>query len=155
MDEQREAIIFYTMFFIAVGVLSFFAFILQGSMFGISSENLTRRLRSLTFEKILSQDVAWFDSPANDIGTLSTRLALDTAAVHAATGVRVGTQLWCFSILGVGLIVAFAYSWIITVLIIGFLPFIFLSGLLQVKMQTGFSKKDLVVLEEAGRVSHS
>ena len=124
-------------------------------MFGLSGENLTRRLRSLGFQKILSQEVAWFDESANDVGTLTTRLAVDAAAVQGATGVRIGFVLMNIGNLGVGLAIAFFYSWAITLLILGFLPFIILSGVLQTKMLTGFSGKDKVVLEEAGQVGIS
>jgi ATP-binding cassette subfamily B (MDR/TAP) protein 1 len=51
-------------------------------MFGISGENLTRRLRSQGFKSMLSQDISWFDEPENNVGALCTRLAVEAAAVH-------------------------------------------------------------------------
>jgi ATP-binding cassette subfamily B (MDR/TAP) protein 1 len=51
-------------------------------MFGISGENLTRRLRSQGFKSMLSQDISWFDEPKNNVGTLCTRLAVEAAAVQ-------------------------------------------------------------------------
>jgi ABC-type multidrug transport system fused ATPase/permease subunit len=151
-DDQKEGITLYCLLFVAFGIVSFIGYLLQGSMFGFSGENLTRRLRSLTFEKMLAQEVAWFDSPTNDVGTLSTRLAVDAAAVQGATGIRIGFMLMNFGNLGVGLCIAFAYSWVITLLIFGFLPFVIVSGILQSKMLTGFSGKDKKILEEAGQV---
>ena len=53
---------------------------------------------------------------------------------------------------GVGLVIAFVYGWAITLLILGFVPFMIISGVLQTKMLTGFSAKDKEVLEEAGQV---
>ena len=50
-------------------------------MFGISGENLTKSLRSQGFKTMLSQEVAWYDDPANNVGTLCTRLAVEAAAV--------------------------------------------------------------------------
>lgn len=54
--------------------------------------------------------------------------------------------------LGVGLILAFVFGWAITLLIIAFMPFMIISGILQTKMLTGFSGKDKKILEEAGKV---
>ena len=54
---------------------------------------------------------------------------------------------------GVGLVIAFVYGWAVTLLILGFIPFMIISGALQTKMLTGFSAKDKEVLEEAGQVS--
>jgi hypothetical protein len=51
-------------------------------MFGISGENLTRRLRSKGFKTMLSQEIGWFDEPDNNIGALTTRLAVEAAAVQ-------------------------------------------------------------------------
>ena len=51
-------------------------------MFGISGENLTRRMRSKGFKAILSQDVSWFDDPLNNVGALTTRLSVEAAAVQ-------------------------------------------------------------------------
>ena len=54
-------------------------------MFGISGENLTKSLRSQGFKTMLSQEVAWYDDPANNVGTLCTRLAVEAAAVQGVS----------------------------------------------------------------------
>jgi len=54
-------------------------------MFGISGENLTRRLRSLGFKKILTQEIGWFDHKDNSVGILSTKLAIEAAAVQGVS----------------------------------------------------------------------
>ena len=54
-------------------------------MFGVSGENLTRRLRSQGFKTMLSQEIGWYDEPENNVGTLCTKLAVEAAAVHGVT----------------------------------------------------------------------
>jgi hypothetical protein len=74
-------------------------------MFGLSGENLTKRLRSKGFKTMLSQEIGWlktsffktkkkllikrplfkkkrFDSPDNNVGKMCTRLATEAAAVQ-------------------------------------------------------------------------
>lgn len=51
-------------------------------MFGISGENLTKRLRSKGFKSMLSQEVGWFDDKKNNVGTLCTRLSTEAAAIQ-------------------------------------------------------------------------
>jgi ABC-type multidrug transport system fused ATPase/permease subunit len=119
-------------------------------MFGISGENLTRRLRSKGFKTMLSQEIGWFDEPDNNIGALTTRLAVEAAAVQGvkfkkknynskrlnqfdstfvkATGIRIGMVLMNISNFGVGLVIAFYYGWEVTLLILGFVPFMIISG---------------------------
>ncbi len=54
--------------------------------------------------------------------------------------------------LGIGIILSFAYSWSITLVILVFIPLLVAGGVLHSKMLTGFSKKDKEFLEEAGKV---
>jgi ABC-type multidrug transport system fused ATPase/permease subunit len=123
-------------------------------MFGISGENLTKRIRSKAFKSILSQEVAWFDQVENSVGVLSTRLSTEAAAVQGASGVTIGFLLLNIGNLGIGLALSFAYSWTITLLVLGFMPFIIISGILQTKVLTGFSGSDKEVLEEAGKIAN-
>ncbi len=53
--------------------------------------------------------------------------------------------------LGLGIALAFAYSWPIALCTIGFLPLMIISAVLQSKLLTGFSKKDKQNLEDAGK----
>lgn len=54
--------------------------------------------------------------------------------------------------IGVAVIMSFYFSWKLTLLILGFLPFLALSGGLQAKMLTGFAKQDKQAMETAGQV---
>ncbi len=143
----------YCSLFAAFGVLSFFSNIIQSGMFGISGERLTKRLRSRAFKAMLSQEIGWFDSKENSVGILSTKLAVEAAAVQGATGVRLGFALMNVANLGVGVVIAFAYSWPITLLIIGFIPLIVIGGIFQMKALSGFAKSNKDILEQAGSVS--
>ena len=51
-------------------------------MFGVSGENLTKRLRSRAFKTMLSQDLEYFDDPVNNVGKLCTKLAVEAASVQ-------------------------------------------------------------------------
>lgn len=121
-------------------------------MFGLSGENLTKRIRSTAFKTILSQEIGWFDHPENNVGTLTTRLAVEAASIQGATGIRIGTVLMNVANLGLGLFLAFFYNWPITLVVISFLPIMVIGGIMQTKVLTGFSGKDKEILEEAGKV---
>jgi ABC-type bacteriocin/lantibiotic exporter with double-glycine peptidase domain len=54
--------------------------------------------------------------------------------------------------LGVGLTLAFIYSWTVTLSIIAFIPLMIALGVLQTMAMTGFQGKDKKILEEAGKV---
>lgn len=123
-------------------------------MFAISGENMTKRLRSKAFKAMLTQEIGWFDRPENNVGTLTTKLAIEAAAIQGATGVRIGGILTNIGNLGIGLIISFVYGWSIALLILAFVPFMIVSGVLQNKLMTGFASNDKKILEEAGKLTN-
>uniref|UniRef100_A0A8C9WI79 ATP-binding cassette, sub-family B (MDR/TAP), member 11a n=1 Tax=Scleropages formosus TaxID=113540 RepID=A0A8C9WI79_SCLFO len=153
LKMQRNQINGICILFIIVAVLSFFSQFLQGYAFGKSGELLTRRLRKLGFQAMLKQEIGWFDDPKNSPGTLTTRLATDASMIQGATGSQIGMIVSSLTNIGASLIIAFYFSWKLSLLVVCFLPLIGLSGAYQAKMLTGFANEDKKALEEAGQVS--
>ncbi|NXG48837.1 ABCBB protein, partial [Psilopogon haemacephalus] len=152
-EEQSNQINVVCLLFVAIGILSFFTQFLQGYTFAKSGELLTRRLRKLGFKAMLGQDIGWFDDRKNSPGALTTRLATDASQVQGATGSQIGMIVNSFTNIGVALIIAFYFSWKLSLVILCFLPFLALSGAVQAKMLTGFASKDKKALEASGQIS--
>ena len=77
---------------------------------------------------------------------------MEAAAVQGAMGVRIGTVLMNVANLGVGIVIAFVYSWAVTLVILAFVPFLVIGGFLQTQLFTGYASKDKEILDEAGKV---
>ncbi|XP_067459605.1 bile salt export pump isoform X2 [Thunnus thynnus] len=153
VNEQREQIDGICILFCIVAVISFFSQFLQGYAFAMSGELLTRRLRKVGFQAMLKQEIGWFDDPRNSPGALTTRLASDASMVQGATGSQIGMIVNSLTSIGASFIIAFYFSWKLTLVIMCFLPLIGLSGVLQAKMLSGFANEDKNAMEEAGQVS--
>ncbi|XP_041921125.1 bile salt export pump isoform X1 [Alosa sapidissima] len=153
LDEQRKQIHGICVLFVIVAVTSFISQFLQGYSFAKSGELLTRRLRKMGFQAILRQDIGWFDDRRNSPGALTTRLATDASMVQGATGSQIGMIVNSLTNIGASIIIAFYFSWKLSLVVICFLPFIGLSGLFQAKMLTGFANEDKKAMEDAGQVS--
>ena len=69
-----------------------------------------------------------------------------------ASGSRFGTIIQSLSCLGAGFVIGFIYSWKLTLMIIGFVPFILAAGMLQMKIMGGSAKQSQSSLEGAGKV---
>uniref|UniRef100_A0A8C1UMN1 Bile salt export pump n=1 Tax=Cyprinus carpio TaxID=7962 RepID=A0A8C1UMN1_CYPCA len=157
--EQRREINGICLFFVVVGLVSFFTQIyifrsfFQGYAFSKSGELLTRRLRCLGFQAMLGKEISWFDDHRNSPGALTTRLATDASQVQGATGSQIGMIVNSLTNIGVAIIISFYFSWKLTLVILCFLPFLALSGGFQAKMLTGFAKQDKEALEAAGQIS--
>ncbi|XP_015822022.1 bile salt export pump isoform X2 [Nothobranchius furzeri] len=153
LDKQRRQIDGICVLFCIVAIISFFSQFLQGYAFAKSGELLTRRLRKVGFQAMLRQEVGWFDDPKNSPGALTTRLATDASMVQGATGSQIGMIVNSLTSIGASFIIAFYFSWKLTLVILCFLPLIGLSGVFQAKMLTGFANEDKKAMEAAGRVS--
>lgn len=69
-----------------------------------------------------------------------------------ATGSQIGMIVNSLTNIGASFIIAFYFSWKLTLVIMCFLPLIGLSGAFQAKMLTGFETENKKAMEEAGQV---
>ncbi|ETE69646.1 Bile salt export pump, partial [Ophiophagus hannah] len=153
-EEQRAQINGVCLLFVAVGIVSFFTQFLQGYTFAKAGELLTRRLRKIGFQAMLGQEIGWFDDHRNSPGALTTRLATDASQVQGATGTQIGMIVNSLTNIGVSIIIAFYFSWKLSLVITCFLPFLALSGMVQSRMLTGFASQDKKAMEATGRISN-
>ena len=56
---------FWALFFVGLGVLALIVGPLQNFLFGVAGGKLIERIRSLSFEKVVHQEITWFDHPGN------------------------------------------------------------------------------------------
>ena len=74
--------------------------------------------------------------------------------MQQATGQRLATMLQSLASVGAGIGIGFAYSWKLTLLIIGFAPFIMGGGFLQMKVMQGNKEANREAMEGAGKVGY-
>ncbi|XP_032757840.1 bile salt export pump isoform X2 [Rattus rattus] len=152
-EQQKSEIHNMCLFFVILGCVSIFTQFLQGYTFAKSGELLTKRLRKFGFKAMLGQDIGWFDDLRNNPGVLTTRLATDASQVQGATGSQVGMMVNSFTNIITALLIAFFFSWKLSLIITIFFPFLALSGAVQTKMLTGFASQDKEALEKAGQIT--
>ncbi|XP_023574875.1 bile salt export pump isoform X1 [Octodon degus] len=152
-EEQQSQIDGVCILFVIMGCVSVFTQFLQGYTFAKSGELLTKRLRKFGFKAMLGQDIGWFDDLRNSPGALATRLATDASQVQGAAGSQIGMMVSSFTNVVVAMIIAFFFSWKLSLVIVCFFPFLALSGALQTKMLTGFATRDKQALEKAGQIT--
>lgn len=69
-----------------------------------------------------------------------------------ATGSQMGMIVNSLTNIGASFIIAYYFSWKLSLVVTCFLPLIGLSGVFQAKMLTGFANEDNNALEAAGQV---
>ena len=83
----------------------------QTYLFEIIGEKMTRRIRTDYFRALLRQDIGWFDHPANALGVLTSRLAVDIKLIRLTVGQGTGSTVSSMTSLLSGLIIALIAAW--------------------------------------------
>jgi ABC-type multidrug transport system fused ATPase/permease subunit len=90
------------------------------------SQRAGTRIRKLYFQSLMRQDFAWYDS--ENSGELTSRVASDVNLIQAGIGDKVGSAIQFLSSALVGFIIAFIYSWKLTLVILSVTPILALCG---------------------------
>ncbi|XP_076438765.1 ATP-dependent translocase ABCB1-like [Babylonia areolata] len=152
-DEQEKKIRVYCLILLGLAFASLLAKFLQSYFFAVSGENLTVRVRDLTFRAMLHQEISFYDDKSNTTGALTTRLATDASLVQGATGSQLGMFIMNIANIGTGVIIATIYGWQLTLVVVVFLPVIILCGFLQFRILAGVAGSNKTALEEAGKTA--
>ena len=75
MSKVRTDADYYCMWMFIIAILSFATQFIQISIFGITSENMTLRIRKTLYTSILSKNIGWFDDKEHTPGVLSSTMA--------------------------------------------------------------------------------
>jgi len=63
--QQRKDARLWSLLYVGLGLVTLVILPLQNYFFGIAGGKLVERIRSLTFAKVVHQEISWFDDPAN------------------------------------------------------------------------------------------
>lgn len=130
--------------FVIVAVASFIFSALQFALFNHVGESFTYTIRNRYFRRMLYKDMEYFDQEENQPGSLSSRLALDCKSINTLISTYIGAIFQSMSSLIVGIVIAFVFSWRITLVMIALTPLLVFAGIIRARiMQAGGSKGTL------------
>lgn len=131
---------FWSLMFLAFGGLAFFSLPVKSYFFGMAGSKLIRRIRLMTFQKVVNMEIEWFDNPGNSSGAIGARLSADAAIVRSLVGDALGLIVENITTLVAGLLIAFLANWQLSFIVLGLVPLLGLNGYIQMKFVKGFSK---------------
>ncbi|XP_050230996.1 ABC transporter B family member 9 [Mercurialis annua] len=145
---------FWALIYVVIGLVNFLVLPLQNYLFGIAGGRLIERIRSMTFAKVVHQDISWFDDPANSSGAVGARLSTDASTVRSIVGDSLALVVQNAATIIAALIIAFTANWILALIIVAISPLLLFQGFFQAKFSKGFSADSKVMYEEASQVAN-
>ncbi|CAI9087895.1 OLC1v1022086C2 [Oldenlandia corymbosa var. corymbosa] len=145
---------FWSLMFVGLGVATFVIIPVQNYLFGVAGGKLIQRIRSLSFQKVVHQEISWFDDPANSSGAIGARLSTDATTMKSLVGDALALVVQNISTVITGLVIAFVANWILAFIVLAALPFIGMQGFLQMKFHKGLSGDAKIMYEEASQVAN-
>ncbi|OAL27658.1 hypothetical protein AYO20_09731 [Fonsecaea nubica] len=151
---RDRADIFALMFFV-VAIGNLVAYFVIGWLTNIIGQTVTHRYRAEMFQRVLDQDIEFFDLPDNTSGALTSKLSTLPTQLH---------ELISFNILLIFIIVvnvlassilALAYGWKLGLTVIfGMLPPLLLSGYLRIRLETKLESQVSDKFAESGGLAN-
>ncbi|CAM0957374.1 unnamed protein product [Alopecurus aequalis] len=152
--ELRRDSRFWTLIYLASGVASLVSLPAEYFLFGLAGGKLVERIRSLSFERVVHQDISWFDNPSNASGTIGARLSVDASNIRRLVGDSLALMIRSTVTVLAGFIIAIVSNWRLALIATVVLPLGGLQGFLQIKFLEGFSSDAKVMYEEATQVAN-
>ncbi|CAI9280467.1 unnamed protein product [Lactuca saligna] len=139
--EIRSQTITLSFVFLTISASSIIASVIQHYYFGIMGENLTNKIRSSIFEKIMSFEIEWFDQEENNTGALCSQLSTDTLMVRNLVADRLAFFAQSISAAILAIIWGLLLSWRLALVAICLQLFTVGSFYLKLVMTREMSKK--------------
>lgn len=142
-DNRREKLNQLSVLLLIILAVGGVATIIRGWLFTLVGERLVRNLRQTLFEKIVQQDVTFFD--VNKTGELMNRLSSDTTVMQSCLSVNISMGLRSVAEVIVSIVLLFITSWELTCVMMAVVPAI----VLIVVVYGRFTKKLTKQLQDA------
>ncbi|XP_020585098.1 ABC transporter B family member 4-like isoform X2 [Phalaenopsis equestris] len=144
---------FWALIYLLFGFIAFLLVPVQYYLFGVAGGKLIERIRSLSFEKVVHQEISWFDEPANASGAIGARLSSDASSVKSLVGDTLALIVQNIANVTAGIVIAFVANWKLAIVILAIVPLVGLQGYTQMRFLQGFSADAKILYEEASQVA--
>ncbi|XP_062218601.1 ABC transporter B family member 4-like [Phragmites australis] len=152
-DKLQKDTSFWALISVVLGVAILISIPAEYFLFAIAGGKLIKRIRTLSFQSIVRQEVSWFDNPSNSSGALGTRLSIDASNVRRLVGDNLALIVQSVASLTTGFVIAFAADWRLALIITCVIPLVGAQGYAQVKFMKGFSEGAKEMYEDASQVA--
>jgi ATP-binding cassette subfamily B (MDR/TAP) protein 1 len=111
---------------------------MQVSMWAIFAARISYKTRMIYFTKCLEKDAAFYD--VNSPTEMSAKISKEISAIQRGLGEKVGNIIMSIFMFIFGFGLAFVWGWLLSVILMGAIPFIMLTGIgMAMSLETGLT----------------
>ncbi|KAI9317609.1 P-loop containing nucleoside triphosphate hydrolase protein [Dichotomocladium elegans] len=149
-DGPMEGANLYAFLFLICAIGGFIGQVLQTASFESAGERYTERLRARLFRAYMKQEIGFYDMVENNVGALTSMLALDAKNVNDMVTKAMGE---IFSVICTGIVIAFIHGWALSLVMFVVLPFIMVGEGYQSRVEMRFEDDTNKAGIETGEVA--
>nr|XP_027099339.1 putative multidrug resistance protein [Coffea arabica] len=118
---------FYCIIFLILGIVTFFANLLQHYNFAIMGERVIKRVREEILRAVLTFEIGWFDQDENTSAAICARLATEANMVRSLVGDRIALLVQVFAGASLAFALGLILTWRVALVMIAMQPLIIAS----------------------------
>jgi len=141
-SDFKDQVDFLSGMFVVIATGAFLGNLFQSYLYAILGEKISYELKIQAYDKIIRKPIKFFDEDKNNPGILSARISIDTQQVNTLASSLIGVVIQGIAGFGVGMIIAFIYSWQLTLVALGLSPLVTIGQSFQAKLMGGFQGGD-------------
>ncbi|XP_077243757.1 ABC transporter B family member 11-like [Tasmannia lanceolata] len=135
--------------FMGLGMIALIAITMQQYLFGVAGGKLIRRICSSSFERVVHQEIGWFDEPINSSGAIGARLSSNASTLRNLVGDALALMVQNIAAIIAGLTIAMLANWRLALVILALIPMVGLQGYVQTLFLKGFTADTKVASQVA------
>ncbi|KQK05461.1 ABC transporter B family member 11 isoform X2 [Brachypodium distachyon] len=144
---------FWASMFVVLGAFILVVIPIEFFLFGAAGGKLVERIRSLTFQSVMHQEINWFDIPQHSSGAIGARLLTDALNVKRLVGDNLALNIQTVSTIITGFTIAMVANWKLALIITVVIPLVGFQTYAQMKFLQGLNKDAKLKYEEASQVA--
>lgn len=131
----------FGLYFFILALIQFFAYSINGLVWGLVAERLLFRLRRVSFDTMMDQRLTWYEAQDKSPASMIASLSNDANNLGGVTGTVIGTIFCILVNLIAGISVSLAIAWRIAIVILALVPIILAAGYQRLKVLADFQKR--------------
>lgn len=135
--EIRDQINIYSLIFLLIGVAGLIISLFQISIFETVGHKIATKIRAKVYHKMLKLPIPFFEHPKNGIGSLTTRLAVNSRQTKEMVTTYIHGVSQNLSCLITGIVIAFVFEWRTALVSLGLIPLLVIAGAIRMAFRNG------------------